>query len=250
MARSPEKRREIADEFRTKFINRPGRKATQGALGAKFDEVPERAPRNKGVFHLHIDKWERFVRVSMTAQADFANAAHQDTRKEAAYRRIIEEIENRSGQLAVLDANVFLHGVSSREPQWQCAAIVAMVETNQLVPCVSPAVMRELSRVGRRMEMEGELTSEDHQRLTGLTALAINTAFLPTVLVAEETQALPADLSDWKYFIVAARMRRYSGGEPVPLVTMDGHLRNAPEEAKGEVDVMAPGEFLEWMKGR
>lgn len=251
MARTEDEKRRIAEEFRQRFTGRPGEKNTQRALGRQeFDEVPQRAPRNKGIRRPHSPRWDLSVRVSSTAQADIAARLREDKKIVAGFNRVIQQIEDHPGQLTVLDANIFLHGVSSESPRPYCGTIIDMVEDGELSPCVSTGVVAEIADVGRLMRENERLTPTDYERLMALMKIAINVDSLPLLPLMDRRPVLPDDQSDVKYLVVAAKARRFSRGEPVPLITMDAHLLTAPENVMGEVEVMNPRAFLDWIKNR
>ena len=249
MARTPEDiraiRRAKAEEFRQQFIGRPGKKAAQRALAPQeFSEVPERAPRNKGIGRPHLPRWDLSVRVSSVAQANIAAILRQNREIVAGFNRVTRQIENHPGQLAVPDTNILLHGVSSKDPRPGCDDIVKMIEDEQITPCVSTGIIAEIRDVARLMKEREELTAAEHARLTAMLSMAINVDPLP---LTEQRLSLPADQSDVKFLVVAAKAHRFSRGEPVPVVSMDAHLFTAPEEVMGEVKVMNPRAFLEWL---
>lgn len=252
MVRTPEEKREkrdIAEEFRQQFRGKPGKKAIQRILrpGEDYENVPQNPPRGKNRPHPPID-WMHLVRVSSVAQADIAASLRESERIAAGFDQVIQQIENHPGQLAVPDANVWLHGISSQEPRPYCWTIVDMIEDKLLAPCVSRGVIAEITNVGRLMLGKEELSLTEYERLMTLVKMAINVDPLPLRSLMEQRLILPEDQSDAKFLVVAQKTHRFSQGEPVPVVSMDDHLLKAPEDVLGEVKVMNPGAFLEWLK--
>ncbi len=242
MARTPEEKREVAEAFRQQFVNKPGRKTLQRAgPPGDYNEVSQKPPRGKA--NSHLQKWDHLVRVSSAAQTGIAANLRRSRQIDDILDQIARQIENHSGQLAVPDANVWLRGIPSGVSRPDCVAVVEMIEAGQLAPCISSGIIAEVTSVGARMIAEGELAAAGYEELIKILAMAINVDLLPAVI----KPVLPADQSDAKYLAVAAKTRRFSGGEQVPVVSLDGHLLRAPEEFLGEIQVMTPHAFLEWI---
>lgn len=249
MARTPEQRgqrKKIAREFRKQFLKQPGRKALQRAASDRsgLEEPPQRSPRGPRP-PKPVENWGHLVHRSTSAQRNLLRELERNWRNQQDCGIVMERIEKHRDELVVLDANVLLHGISSLEPDPTAAKITRMVLNEDLIPCVSSGIIREVLGVGERLvKEERELTSQDYRLLEKLFIHAIVVDPLPLEEPVGGRIGLASDQSDAKYLVVARKVNRGLPGNQIPIVTRDHHLLDAPEEVVAGLAIMAPEVFL------
>lgn len=143
-----------------------------------------------------------------------------------------------SGLPAVVDASV-LFSSDIVIPSWQdCSTIVALIEAGTVELCITPAIIREISRVAEmHVPLDQTVTLRDatidgagRQRLKALMekAIMVSTTRNPVPLSGFPLE----DLSDGMY-VIARQSFEERLGRPVVLVSRDPHLldlegRNVP----------------------
>lgn len=237
--------------------------AGRGAKQEFFRAVAERNSGADQIVHPPSSRrrnWPRDYHIGnlVTASTRFGKLLLDESRKTAdvpIHNRSVGEPPvglDVSGLLAVIDASVFFNS-DIVTPSWRdCSTVVELIEAGKVELCITPAIIREISRVAKiRLPLDQtvklrEVTIDGAGRQRLKTLMEKATKLLTKRNMVPLSEFPLEDLSDGMYAIARQSFEERLG-RPVVLVSRDHHLLDLEDRSLPTADrrILHPIAFIE-----